>query len=82
MAAERRCSQLIFNDREPMDAFVREQAVSGCVWADRQQRTLSRILLDEAISSPAAFLRLLGESRYRPKLREERAATDRLPESR
>src|SRR5688572_1775778 len=45
-------------------------------------RPLKRDLLAEAVSSPAAFLRELGESRYRPQLREERAATDRLFESR
>lgn len=39
---------------------------------------LKRGVLDEAVSSPAAFLRVLGDFRYRPQLREERVATDRL----
>jgi hypothetical protein len=33
---------------------------------------LKRDLLDDAIASPVAFLRVLSESRYRPHLREER----------
>jgi hypothetical protein len=32
---------------------------------------LKRELLDEALASPLAFLKVLGESRYRPQLRTD-----------